>query len=75
VKSGYYVCNLMDQNGFLGHCIGIWKKTQDTGFIYDCRETHVLEFSITNIDQCCGKYSKCISIPHIGEIRYKRGKG
>jgi hypothetical protein len=75
VESGYFVCNLKYQNGFVGHCIGIWKKSPNTGLIYDCRESHVLEFSDLNIDRCCGNYSKCISIPHMGEIRYKRGKG
>jgi hypothetical protein len=74
VESGYFVCNLKDQNGSVGHCIGIWKKSEHIGLIYDCRESHVLPFSNDNIDRCCGELSKCISIPHIGEIRYKRGK-
>jgi hypothetical protein len=75
VGSGYFVCNLKDQNGSVGHCIGIWKKSPLIGLIYDCRESHVLPFSKDNIDRCCGPLSTCISIPHMGEIRYKRGKG
>jgi hypothetical protein len=75
VKKGYFVCNLKNQNGFLGHCFGVSKTSKDNGLIFDCRETHVLlPFSLSNLNRCLGTYSKCISIPHIGEICYKRGK-
>jgi hypothetical protein len=75
IEKGHFVCNLKNQNGFLGHCVGVSKTSRDNGLIFDCRETHVLPFTLSNLNRCVGMYSKCISIPHIGQICYKRGKG
>jgi hypothetical protein len=74
VDKGYFVCNLKDQNGGTQHCIGVQKTSTSAGLIFDCRETHVLDFSEENLDKCCGHMSKCKSIPYIGEIKLKVGK-
>ena len=74
VEKGYFVCNLKDQNGGIQHCIGVQKTARSAGFIFDCREIEVLDFSKENLDKCCGPLSRCESIPYIGEIQSKRGK-
>ena len=74
VDNGHFVCNLKDQNGGSQHCVGVKKCTVSSGFIFDCREVKVLDFSQNNLDKCCGANSRCVSMPHIGEIRVKKGK-
>ena len=74
VDKGYFVCNLKDNNGGTQHCIGVQKITKSTGLIFDCREKQVLDFSSDNLNKCCGPIMRCVSIPHMGEIRKKRRK-
>jgi hypothetical protein len=73
-ETGHFVCILKNQNGGTGHSIGVHKYSGTLGYIYDCRETYVLPFSLDNLDHCCGPFNRCVAIQYMGQLMSKRGK-